>query len=363
MKMKESRTVISTWVKCVLLLIVMFLMAVLLSSCEDNNVPTQTEKNEASTDEPSIDEDDEDNDSVELTMEECGIPYGHYYGGKPQGEGIFGLDMDLYENLTFSIQSAFDLFSANSGYDYSYAGTYRVDRVNDDGDPVILLHCDEGDYEFIWDGEEFINGSIFAWYEGDLSSDIEDSNSYDSTSEDYQEVINAFRSAYDDFELYQDDPSAFMEKYPLVNTNALIEPYIFEIDLTLFSAIKDINEDGVDELIIGVDTEHPNSIYTRYDGQIIPLINDIGERSFINVYDDGTIYRHDSGGAAYSMDTIYEINEIGDGLNTVRQFEADWEKDPDYPYYDGTERLSPEQFHEEYIDKKEMELQWTAEFD
>ena len=177
--------------------------------------------------------------------------------------------------------------------------------------------------------------------------------------EEYQEVINEYRSAYDNFELYQEDSSAFMENYPLVNVNALIEPYLSSIDLTFFSAIKDINGDNVDELIVGVDAEHPNSIYTFYGGQIIPLINDIGERSYINIYDDGTIYRHDSGGASFSIDTIYEINESGDGLSTIKQFEADWDRDPDYPYYDGAESLSQEQFNAEYLDKNEMEFNWS----
>lgn len=188
---------------------------------------------------------------------------------------------------------------------------------------------------------------------------LEDNTSAESSHEEYQEVINEYRSAYDNFELYQEDSSAFMEKYPLVNVNALIEPYLSSMDPTFFSAIKDINEDGVDELIIGVDAEHPNSIYTFYGGKIIPLINDIGERSYINIYDDGTIYRYDSGGAAFGIATIYEINENGDGLNTIKQFEADWDRDPDYPYYDGAESLSQEQFNAEYLDKNEMEFNWS----
>ena len=100
-------------------------------------------------------------------MEEYGIPYGHYYGGKQQGEGVLGLDMDLYENMTFSIVSAFDLFSDEDGDEYNFAGSYKIDRVDDAGNPVLHLHCDEGDYEFVWDGEAFLNDSIFAWYDGE----------------------------------------------------------------------------------------------------------------------------------------------------------------------------------------------------
>lgn len=193
----------------------------------------------------------------------------------------------------------------------------------------------------------------------DKASVLEDNTSAESSYEEYQEVINEYWSAYDNFELYEEDSSAFIEKYPLVNVNALIEPYLSSNDLTFYAAIRDINEDGVDELIVGVGAEHPNSIYTFYDGQITPLINDIGERSYINIYDDGTIYRHDSGGASFSIDTIYEINDSGDGLSTIKQFEADWDRDPDYPYYDGNESLSQEQFTAEYLDKNEMVFNWS----
>ena len=125
------------------------------------------------TDAPSI---NEDINYDEFTMEELEIPYGHYYGGKPQGEGVFGLDLDLYDDMTFSIQSSFDLFSDEDGDEYSYTGTYKINRIDDDGNPVLLLHCDEGDYEFVWNGEQLLHDPIFAWYEGE-SSTREDGNS------------------------------------------------------------------------------------------------------------------------------------------------------------------------------------------
>lgn len=117
---------------------------------------SQEEKKSDSIQEPVTDK---------FTMEEFGISYGHYTGGKSQGDGVFGLDMDLYEDLTFSIQSSFDLFSDEDGDEYDYSGTYRVDRVNDNGNPVLLLHCDKGDFELEWDGEQLSNETFFAWYE------------------------------------------------------------------------------------------------------------------------------------------------------------------------------------------------------
>ena len=115
-------------------------------------------------DQPQI---EEESNIDELTMEGLGIPYGYYSGGKPQGDGVFGLDMDLYEDLTFSIVSSFDLFSDEEGDEYSYAGTYMVEGENDDGNPVLLFQCDQGDFELVWDGEELGNDTFFAWYEGE----------------------------------------------------------------------------------------------------------------------------------------------------------------------------------------------------
>jgi hypothetical protein len=77
------------------------------------------------------------------------------------------MDMDLYEDLTFSIVSSFDLFSDEEGDEYSYAGTYMVEGENDDGNPVLLFQCDQGDFELVWDGEELGNDTFFAWYEGE----------------------------------------------------------------------------------------------------------------------------------------------------------------------------------------------------
>lgn len=54
MRIKEPRTIITTWVKCVLLFIILILMVVLLSSCEDNNAPTYSKKDEISADKKDI---------------------------------------------------------------------------------------------------------------------------------------------------------------------------------------------------------------------------------------------------------------------------------------------------------------------
>ncbi len=107
------------------------------------------------------------NESKELSMEEFRIPYGHFFGGKSQGEGVLGIDIDLYEDSSFSIESAFDPFTGDNGDAYSFAGTFKVDQVNNDGNPVLHFHCDEGDLELVWDGEYLKNDAFNVWYEGE----------------------------------------------------------------------------------------------------------------------------------------------------------------------------------------------------
>ena len=179
----------------------------------------------------------------------------------------------------------------------------------------------------------------------------------------YGKIIEEYHAAYDEFELYEEDPGAFREKYPLLNIDALIELYLNNVS-GLYSSCIDLNADGVEELLIGFGYNESRgivSIYTQHDDQIIPLLNDVAVRSSITIFKDGTILRHDSGGAMYGVETVYEISAAGDQLNTIKVFETNWEKNPDKPYFDGTEWLSEEQFHERYKNKEEVELQWSKE--
>ena len=71
------------------------------------------------------------------------------------------------------------------------------------------------------------------------------------------------------------------------------------------------------------------------------------------------IVKYGSGGALYGVATIFRFNESGDSLILDREYEVDYEKDPDAPYYDGEERLTDEEFDARYVKIDLSNLIWT----
>lgn len=96
----------------------------------------------------------------DLTMEGIGLAYGHYEGIKPQGDGAIPAEIDLYEDGTFRIYCHFDLFSPNST-EHTYTGTYTVDRINEDGYPVLLFRTDDREFEMTYDGRSLYHENFF----------------------------------------------------------------------------------------------------------------------------------------------------------------------------------------------------------
>ena len=111
----------------------------------------------------------EPTEAEELTLESLDIPYGHYEGYKPQGEGAIPTELDLYEDGTFRLHCVFELFDMgepeDENYEYTYTGTYTVDRLDDNGNPVLAMSCDVTDFEITWDGEGFQGDNFSVFYE------------------------------------------------------------------------------------------------------------------------------------------------------------------------------------------------------
>ena len=92
---------------------------------------------------------------------------------------------------------------------------------------------------------------------------------------------------------------------------------------------------------------------------MVPLLKDLGELSSTTIYNDGTIWVHEQG--LYGEETFYKIRGDGKGIEVVAQYETDWENHSDFPYSDGSDRFSPEQFEEKHIkNKEEQDLQFTT---
>ena len=102
----------------------------------------------------------------EMSMAEAGIPYGHFSGIKPQGDGALPVDLDLYENGTFRLHSVVPLFDRNdpedSNYEYTYSGTYRVLQRRSDGAAVVNFSCDAADFQMTWDGRSLDHEDFYA---------------------------------------------------------------------------------------------------------------------------------------------------------------------------------------------------------
>ena len=187
----------------------------------------------------------------------------------------------------------------------------------------------------------------------------------DEPSKQYLQLIEEYESAIKEYALLEQDPNAFADKYPLINADAIRRMNSYA-DTTLCSAYKDINGDGEYELVleiyVGDWQNHWSSIfavYTRYNKKVVPLLKDLGELSSTTIYNDGTIWVHEQG--LYGEETFYKIRGDGKGIEVVAQYETDWENHSDFPYSDGSDRFSPEQFEEKHIkNKEEQDLQFTT---
>ena len=188
----------------------------------------------------------------------------------------------------------------------------------------------------------------------------------DEPSKEYLQLIKEYESAIKEYALLEQDPNAFAAKYPLINANAIRQMNAYD-DSTLCSAYEDINGDGEYELVLEIYTGNWQNnwsniiaVYSRSNKKVIPLLKDLGELSTTTFYNDGTIWVHEQG--LYGKETFYKILEGGKEIEVVAQYETDWENHSDFPYSDGSNRFSTEQFEEKHIrHKEEMDLRFTSQ--
>jgi hypothetical protein len=103
----------------------------------------------------------------DLTMEGIGLSYGHYDGVKPQGDGAIPTELDLNRDGTFRLHCIFPLFSQSdpedSDYEYTYTGTWSIDRINEEGNAVLAFQCSVTDFEMTWDGSTLRHEDFFVY--------------------------------------------------------------------------------------------------------------------------------------------------------------------------------------------------------
>ena len=95
-----------------------------------------------------------------LTLEDLGLSYGWYEGVKPQGDGAIPTQLDLKEDGTFDLHCNFDLFSSKYT-EHNYSGTYKINKINEDGYPVFSFHSKDRDFEMIFTGKTLEHENFF----------------------------------------------------------------------------------------------------------------------------------------------------------------------------------------------------------
>jgi hypothetical protein len=137
----------------------------LLTSLLQAQAPQEQEQ--APQEEIPQEEEAQEEPEQNLTMDGIGLSYGHYDGVKPQGDGAIPTELDLNRDGTFRLHCIFPLFSQNdpedSDYEYTYTGTWSIDRINEEGNAVLAFQCSVTDFEMTWDGSTLRHEDFFLY--------------------------------------------------------------------------------------------------------------------------------------------------------------------------------------------------------
>lgn len=160
---------------------------------------------------------------------------------------------------------------------------------------------------------------------------------YQKITDEYSEAIN---KGYD-YVLKNKD------KYPNVNTLALFNNKNYPMQF--FYCNYDIDNNGIDELLIGYDKDKIFDVYSFDDNNVLKALKlfkdeTLAERSELIIFKNGVIKIHGSGGAEFGSENFYKFSDNGYTLNKIKEYIVDWELYPKTPYYNDHEFLTPKEF-------------------
>lgn len=244
--------------------------------------------------------------------------------------------------IDISLLSDYDSSGTYFGFSYTFLlpeGIYTIELAAEGYDTLQRTIT-------ITQGE-----ALITYFGMTTSNDATQGVTSDSSEVLYAEILDMF---YDNIQSgwSEYDGSLYSENYSYIIPRYYPESsYIDKIGY----AFIDLNEDGTDELLIGVDGELEESIsgtknliydlYTCIDGKVIHIFAS-EERMYYQLCDDNTIYFTGSGGALTSEFTHYQIGDDVQRMEIIESIRTDpdenWENT--YWYYSDIGWYNPDTF-------------------
>lgn len=269
------------------------------------------------------------------------------------------------------------------------SGEVSVDEENTDSGEVSAQEENTDSEEELID-EEIIESDEFSEDEettepeevtvedNELASDEMDEElqrAYDVVLKKWNEAMMAVSNDWDFLEL--SDYDEFEEQYPDVNLSMLLENEIYSFGFAY--AYLDIDENGVEELIIGAcdaaasaekaGEEASEDLSARvisiygFDGETAVELNpDLrgAYRTAITIYEDGIIWVYDTTGVSNDIYQLYEILEDGFSAEQKICYEVVSKDTEETDFFEKYEHLTDDEYLALIEDKTECALSWVT---
>lgn len=186
------------------------------------------------------------------------------------------------------------------------------------------------------------------------SSNASDNPTTNNTSANYDAVLRVYRRIVDSYPIVNQNPRALAAELGIQgeeNTEIFVDLYSsvmmsypgrVESDgesphykLGYGYAAKDLNGDGVDELVLMNDDYYIMAVFSYADGKPV-LLGNYMPRGSCWIDGDGLLHENGSGGADHSTNAIYKIADGGKELELIVEYGTnghEWIEDVAYTIY------------------------------
>lgn len=159
---------------------------------------------------------------------------------------------------------------------------------------------------------------------------------------------------------------AYFREFPNVVERMLTYYYLYD-NFDFCYTYYDVDNNGISELLIATENENTITLVDIYafDGQSAVKLFDndsLGDRSFLTIFTDGTMYLESSGGASYGEATYYRLDTDGFTIKSILNYTMDSDNHPSTPWYNGSEWITYEEFQaiqDQYTEITLDGLSWT----